>query len=77
MNECQDLIDTVVAHTLCSLCGDVTLWMLITIIFQRTIFNGLVTPPIIIKRKKKSSFKSYSFPQKPSILNIKTAKQNV
>lgn len=63
MNECQDLIDTVVAHTLCSLCGDVTLWMLITIIFQRTIFNGLVTPPIIIKRKKKVALNHILFPK--------------
>lgn len=31
-NECQDLIDTVAAHTACSLCGDVILHMLITLI---------------------------------------------
>lgn len=32
-NECQDLIDTVVAHAVCSLRGDVNLCMLITLIF--------------------------------------------
>lgn len=31
-NECQDLIDTVAARTACSLCGDVILHMLITLI---------------------------------------------
>lgn len=53
-NECQDLIDTVAAHTVCSLCGDVIFCMLITQYYIE---------PTGIQKNKVSSLKNIIFPK--------------